>query len=69
MELSSPKIKKFRRKIFELKKNLFYFRKWNFLALSLKNSYAFSKKILLFQKRNLQSLEIKMLYVSSNGTL
>ena len=68
MERFDYKIKNFQKGTFQarkIKKNplwkkLLYFRKWNFLAPSLENSYTFSKKTFSFISRwNLQSLKSK----------
>ena len=52
-------IKKFKRGLLGLWKNVLYFRKLNFLAESLKYSYFFSKKNYQISGRNLQSLKNK----------
>ena len=68
MELSRPKTKKFQKGIFQLKntkkknalKNFLYFRKWNYLGPSLRNSYIFLKTIfIIFLEGNIRKNDLR----------
>ena len=75
--LASPSPKRIKK--IHLEKNSLYFRKWNFLALILKNSYIFSKESFSYISGNeakyfsAQAREIKKIhpeknfYTSGNG--
>ena len=65
MELSTPQLKKFL--IFSQKKFFLYFRKYNFLALCLKNFLYFRRELSKLEKLKKTHSEI-ISYISGNGT-